>query len=52
LETRTVRTVEDLESYADHTASSLISLSLEMLGVKDLQADHAASHVGENTFFS
>ncbi len=52
METRTVRTVEDLESYADHTASSLISLSLELLGVKDLQADHAASHVGKNIFLS
>lgn len=46
MEVKIVRTVDDLESYADHTASSLISLTLELLGVKDVNADHAASHVG------
>ena len=46
LDTRVPRTMDDLETYADHTASSLIGLSLETLGVKDVNADHAASHIG------
>ena len=37
----------DLESYAEATASSLAYATLEALGVRDLAADHAASHVGK-----
>lgn len=47
LDEHVARTMDDLETYADHTAASLISLSVEALGVKDVNADHAASHIGE-----
>lgn len=38
--------LEDLERYAEQTASSLLYLTLECLGVRDGAADRAASHVG------
>ncbi|KAL1921258.1 uncharacterized protein VTP21DRAFT_10974 [Calcarisporiella thermophila] len=40
-------TTADMETYAEHTASCLIYLSLEMLGVHDIDADHIASHLGK-----
>jgi NADH dehydrogenase [ubiquinone] 1 alpha subcomplex assembly factor 6 len=40
-------TNKDLESYGENTASCLLYLHLNSLGVKDLQADHAASHIGK-----
>ncbi|CAJ0628366.1 14162_t:CDS:2 [Entrophospora sp. SA101] len=40
-------TSKDLESYAENTASCLLYLHLESLGIKDIQADHAASHIGK-----
>ncbi len=39
----------DLEEYAEHTASSLLYLTLESLGIRHLTADHVASHVGKAT---
>lgn len=36
----------DVENYAESTASSLLYLTLESCGVKNVHADHAASHVG------
>jgi NADH dehydrogenase [ubiquinone] 1 alpha subcomplex assembly factor 6 len=33
--------------YAENTASSLMYLTLEALGIRDNHADHAASHVGK-----
>ncbi|XP_059502126.1 NADH dehydrogenase (ubiquinone) complex I, assembly factor 6 isoform X2 [Stegostoma tigrinum] len=39
--------IQELESYAEHTQSSFIYLILEVLGVKDIHADHAASHIGK-----
>ncbi|GAB5031962.1 nadh dehydrogenase complex assembly factor 6 [Nannochloropsis oceanica] len=42
-------TMADLEDYAEHTASSLLYLTLESLGVQHQTADHAASHVGKAT---
>jgi hypothetical protein len=40
------QTVQDLEDYAEHTASSLLYLALESLGIKNIHADHVASHLG------
>ncbi|CAB4385161.1 unnamed protein product [Rhizophagus irregularis] len=39
---------KDLESYGENTASCLLYLHLQSLGVEDLQADHAASHIGKS----
>eukprot|EP00741_Cyanophora_paradoxa_P007388 tig00001127_g7147.t1 len=39
--------VEDLEAYAENTASSLAYLALETCGVRNVHADHAASHLGK-----
>jgi NADH dehydrogenase [ubiquinone] 1 alpha subcomplex assembly factor 6 len=40
-------TLAELEKYAESTASSLLYLSLESVGVRDAGADHVASHVGK-----
>ncbi|XP_034490399.1 NADH dehydrogenase (ubiquinone) complex I, assembly factor 6 homolog [Drosophila innubila] len=40
-------TLRELEDYADQTCSSLLHLLVELSGVKDLQVDHAASHLGK-----
>lgn len=40
-------TVAEIESYTENTAGSLLYLTLESLGVRDMKADHAASHVGK-----
>lgn len=40
-------TIAELEEFGEATASSLLYLSLETLGVRDVQADHAASHLGK-----
>lgn len=40
-------TVKDMESYSENTASALLYLQLESLGIKDVNADHAISHVGK-----
>ncbi|KAI9203095.1 isoprenoid synthase domain-containing protein [Polychytrium aggregatum] len=40
-------TLHDLEQYAENTAGSLINLQIESLGLRDLHADHAASHIGK-----
>ncbi|GFO05866.1 NADP dehydrogenase (ubiquinone) complex i, assembly factor 6 [Plakobranchus ocellatus] len=36
-----------MEEYAEHVNSSLYYLLLECLGIKNVQADHAASHLGK-----
>jgi len=41
------QTIQELEEYAENTSSSLLYLSLETLGIKNIQADHAASHLGK-----
>ncbi|XP_064394510.1 NADH dehydrogenase (ubiquinone) complex I, assembly factor 6-like [Halichondria panicea] len=46
-QTRLFRSTEELETYAEHTFSSLLYLTLETLGVRDVNSDHAASHVGK-----
>ncbi|KAJ8041694.1 NADH dehydrogenase (ubiquinone) complex I, assembly factor 6 [Holothuria leucospilota] len=48
LEDRPFVSLEEVESYAENTASSLLYLTLEILGVKDVHADHAASHIGKS----
>ncbi|XP_036395229.1 NADH dehydrogenase (ubiquinone) complex I, assembly factor 6 isoform X1 [Megalops cyprinoides] len=47
MEDRAYRNLQELESYAENTQSSLLYLLLESLGVKDVHADHAASHIGK-----
>ncbi|KAI8811637.1 isoprenoid synthase domain-containing protein [Cladochytrium replicatum] len=39
--------MKDLETYAENTASSLLYLQLQALGIEDHNADHAASHIGK-----
>lgn len=46
LDTDQPRELVDLEVYAEKTASSLLYLTLECLGVRDNAADRAASHAG------
>lgn len=40
-------TLKDMETYSENTQSSLLYLQLESLGVKDVNADHAISHIGK-----
>lgn len=40
-------TLRELEEYADQTCSSLLHLLVELSDVKNLQVDHAASHLGK-----
>ncbi|KAM4601494.1 NADH dehydrogenase (ubiquinone) complex I, assembly factor 6 [Polymixia lowei] len=47
MEDRAYRNLQELEAYSENTQSSLIYLLLECLGVKDVHADHAASHIGK-----
>eukprot|EP00753_Platysulcus_tardus_P010390 PLAT2625.1.p1 GENE.PLAT2625.1~~PLAT2625.1.p1 ORF type:complete len:198 (-),score=83.86 PLAT2625.1:52-579(-) len=46
MEGRQSKTVEDAEDYAELTGSSLLYLQLELLRIRDSNADHAASHLG------
>lgn len=47
MEDRAYRNLQELETYSENTQSSLLYLLLESLGVKDVHADHAASHIGK-----
>ncbi|XP_056142276.1 NADH dehydrogenase (ubiquinone) complex I, assembly factor 6 isoform X1 [Lampris incognitus] len=47
LDDRAYRNLQELEAYSENTQSSLLYLLLECLGVKDVHADHAASHIGK-----
>ncbi|XP_060576565.1 NADH dehydrogenase (ubiquinone) complex I, assembly factor 6-like [Ruditapes philippinarum] len=40
------RTVKNVEDSAENTVSALTYLLLECAGIKDVNADHAASHIG------
>ncbi len=44
--------INDLESYAENTASSVNYLLLEALDVKSRETDHIASHIGKATGIS
>eukprot|EP00058_Branchiostoma_floridae_P008823 XP_002594311.1 hypothetical protein BRAFLDRAFT_65167 [Branchiostoma floridae] len=41
------RNLSALEDYSEQTVSSVLYLTLEILGIKDVHADHAASHIGK-----
>ncbi|XP_067641575.1 NADH dehydrogenase (ubiquinone) complex I, assembly factor 6 homolog [Eurosta solidaginis] len=41
-------TVKQLEEYADQVFSSLFHLLVELNGIKDIQVDHAVSHLGKS----
>ncbi|RKP37180.1 UPF0551 protein C8orf38-like protein, mitochondrial [Dimargaris cristalligena] len=43
----TYYSLDEVEQYAENTASALLYLQLECLGVKDVKADHLASHLGK-----
>ncbi|CAH1779944.1 unnamed protein product, partial [Owenia fusiformis] len=47
LENPSNKTIEEVEKYSENTVSSINYLLLESIGVKDLTADHAASHLGK-----
>ncbi|NP_001180807.1 NADH dehydrogenase (ubiquinone) complex I, assembly factor 6 isoform X3 [Macaca fascicularis] len=47
LDDKAYRNIKELENYAENTQSSLLYLTLEILGIKDVHADHAASHIGK-----
>ncbi|XP_041961740.1 NADH dehydrogenase (ubiquinone) complex I, assembly factor 6 isoform X1 [Alosa sapidissima] len=47
LEDRAYRNLQELEAYSENTQSSLLYLLLETIGIKDVHADHAASHIGK-----
>ncbi|XP_031601820.1 NADH dehydrogenase (ubiquinone) complex I, assembly factor 6 isoform X3 [Oreochromis aureus] len=47
LDDRAYRNLQELEAYSENTQSSLMYLLLECLGVKNVHADHAASHIGK-----
>lgn len=45
-----MRTMEELEVYAENTRSLLIYLNLHLINVKDQEAYVAASHIGKQKF--
>ncbi|KAI7806991.1 hypothetical protein IRJ41_017292 [Triplophysa rosa] len=47
IEDRAYRNLQELEAYGENTQSSLLYLLLETLGVRNVHADHAASHIGK-----
>ncbi|KAJ3597655.1 hypothetical protein NHX12_001172 [Muraenolepis orangiensis] len=47
MDDRAYRNLQELEAYSENTQSSMLYLLLECLGVKNVHADHAASHIGK-----
>lgn len=47
LQMNSFSTLEELEKYADDTVSNVYFLILEGCGIKNVHADHAASHLGK-----
>ena len=47
LENLTPSSIAFLEAYAEATSSSVLYLQLDLAGVRDTNADHAASHLGK-----
>lgn len=47
LKSKVFRSLEDIERYSEESVSSLYYLMLSVAGVKDVHADHAASHLGK-----
>ncbi len=40
-------TIQEIEDYSEKTVSSVLYLTLELLGIRNVEADHAASHIGK-----
>ncbi|KAF7226748.1 transcript variant X2 [Nothobranchius furzeri] len=47
LDDKAYRNIQELEAYSENTQSSLLYLLLECLGITNVHADHAASHLGK-----
>ncbi|XP_006008824.1 NADH dehydrogenase (ubiquinone) complex I, assembly factor 6 isoform X2 [Latimeria chalumnae] len=47
LDDKAYRNIQELECYAENSHSSLNYLILETIGIKDVHADHIASHIGK-----
>ena len=47
MDDKAYRNIQELENYAENTQSSLLYLTLEILGIRDLHADHATNHTGK-----
>lgn len=47
LQLNSFATLEELEKYADETVSNVYFLILEGSGVRNVNADHAAAHLGK-----
>uniref|UniRef100_A0A2A4JKP6 15-cis-phytoene synthase n=2 Tax=Heliothis virescens TaxID=7102 RepID=A0A2A4JKP6_HELVI len=47
LKSKYFRSLEDVERYAEESVSSVYYLILKAAGIKDVHADHAASHLGK-----
>lgn len=47
IKARHFRSLEDLERYAEDAVSPIYYLLLNVAGIKDIHADHAASHLGK-----
>ncbi|XP_070574973.1 NADH dehydrogenase (ubiquinone) complex I, assembly factor 6-like isoform X3 [Ptychodera flava] len=48
LDNNNYRRLSEVEDYAENTCSSLLYLTLESLGLQNVHADHAASHIGKS----
>ena len=46
LNTKSYKSLADLEQYSENSVSPVLYLTLECLSIKSLDADHAASHIG------
>jgi len=46
LSIKSFESVAALETYAENSVSSVLYLTLECLSIKNVHADHAASHIG------
>jgi NADH dehydrogenase [ubiquinone] 1 alpha subcomplex assembly factor 6 len=46
IEGRPIPTLAALENFTEDTSSSLLYLTLESLRIRNMDADHAASHIG------
>ncbi|KAB0360350.1 hypothetical protein FD754_004506 [Muntiacus muntjak] len=47
LDDKVYHNIQKLGNYAKNTQSSLLYLTLEILGIKDLHTDHATNHIGK-----
>merc|ERR1711868_206421 len=47
LSDKAFNTLREAEDYAEKTNASLLILTLQCLGIEDVKADHAASHLGQ-----